>query len=198
MEPHDRCEVPGCTLGRAHVGEHVGPRCPTCYNLGRWVYAGAAGGVSAWYCRGGRCGYGDPIPVPAEPHDRCDLDGCTLGRAHVGEHVGPSCPKCGKTWVWFDIARAWARGCAHNLPMPAGPARQEMPAASPLAVEPTTTVDQLFLDIEAEAREEDEKARSAQRRAVELRAMLAYLRAKLAKITLASTGASNTGRGSNP
>lgn len=117
-----------------------------------------------------------------EPHDRCDLDGCTLGRAHVGKHVGPPCPCCRGASDWIVARGAWLcfrAGCRHTgpIPVPVEPARQEMPAASPLAVEPTTTVNQLLLDIEAEAREEDEKARSAQRRAVELRSMLSYLRA---------------------
>lgn len=132
----------------------------------------------------------------AEPHDRCENPICTLGRAHVGP-----CPG----------------GAPMRLASSAAspePARQPMPAASPLASgmrlpDEPSDVDQLMLDIEAEARECDEDARSKQRRAAELRSMLSYLRAwrdsaGLRKWTRddkshpAPTGASNTGRGSNP
>lgn len=70
----------------------------------------------------------------AEPHDRCTLDGCTLGREHVGEHVGPRCPKCGKPsalgaeagwWCWTSDCRQ-----VGSIPVPAEPPRA---ASLPLA-----------------------------------------------------------------
>lgn len=149
-----------------------------------------------------------------EPHDRCEVPGCTLGRAHVGEHVGPPCPNCARPSKFDYRDNSWRcrrDDCGYIGPISA---RQPMPAASPLASgmrlpnEPSD-VDQLMLDIEAEARECDEDARSKQRRAAELRSMLSYLRAWRDSAGLrkwarddkpqpAPTGASNTGRGSNP
>lgn len=183
-----------------------------------------------------------------ELHDRCTLLGCTLGREHTGDHVGPRCPVCTITWVWSGVANTWRRDCAHNLPMPAEPARQPMPAAAPTCdttvngrpcgrpaigrylncpgswrcgehaipsedwteiaaatpmpaaapVGPPADVDQLLLDLQAMASEEDERARSAQRRAADLRGMIREINAWRTKTSPSSTVATNGRRGFQP
>jgi hypothetical protein len=123
----------------------------------------------------------------AEAHDRCQNPLCSLGRAHVG-----GCTIGGVMQALADGAPSGFYGVSREQP-----ARQPMPAASPLAVE-ARSVEQYLLDLEAEAREADERIRSDQRLAHDLRAMARHLRLWLAKIPSAPTGVGSTGRGSNP
>lgn len=142
----------------------------------------------------------------AEPHDRCTLDGCTLGREHVGEHHGPRCPVCGVPGLWSGVARAWlcrSRACAHDtpIPVPAEPARQPMPVAAPVAPAAdadTAELDQYLLDLQAEANAHDENARHHQRLAKDARDRAAHLRAWRTKTSPSSTVAANARRGFQP
>jgi len=76
-------------------------------------------------------------------------------------------------------------------------------ASAPVApVAPTahgpTEVEQLLVDLADAAREHDDAARHHQRAACDARRVAAVIAAWREKTTLAPTGASNTGRGSNP
>lgn len=142
----------------------------------------------------------------AEPHDRCTLDGCTLGREHVGKHAGPLCPNCKSASRWLDHRCGWWCGnddCDYlaAIPVPAEPARQPMPAAAPVAPAAdtdATELDQYLIDLAAEATEHDENARHHQRLAKDARDRAAHLRAWRTKTSPSSTVVGSDRRGIQP
>ncbi len=152
MEPHDACTLPGCTLGRAHVGEHLGPRCPVC-----GVPSRRSSTAEMWLCRTRDCAQVAEIPAPAELARQVSL----LAALAEGAPAG-----------FYGVSR-------------------EQPA-------PPSDVDQLLLDLQALASEEDERARGAQRRAADLRAMIREINAWRAKTSPSSPVATNDRRGIQP